>query len=695
VLTAPEPAFNLRVRLTRRGIAMDIFVLAAIFGVAITLIALVSSLRYLDQVVGYRLRNIFRVTFPRRAANLFLVTLACLAVLFVIYVAVAPVHPREPAAYRLTEFLQSRRFGSTLLGLMFGVFLVFWIRQLLLLKDDEPLTWVHRGEAIFLVLLLVLGAFSEQIGALAQRLTQLSAAGVTLTFEALKGVGGDDRGQQGGGGTVSGHGSSAPALYFLSSMEGSGGILDRDNRYIALIDNKGAQQPTPAAPAVSGAAAPANDKDPSDAFFHETIGATAACWSAIVGATHEDQDVNSRIIDLRPTLREIYLNHSLDQPRIHAAAEKFVAAQTQLIAELSSTYLRSPGQLRAGLLPDCRPVIELRCSDARTIASGPDIATQTKPLLDALDACIKTNTDQTTALETTLQKALSDRSVADKWLFNRPYVPLLYASMLWRLEDYNAAVQVLDGWLAAHPIAPDAPDNAMRWYVIRVETTLTVIMEEWIRSGENPPPLLLIRHLTNVRDSIDRMMRLDPMGSALAAFTTKGNDVAGKDFPMPSWHKTCALDNDPAKDQKIRLATTLFQQSMVYAYRATQHPDYFTRNVGKVVARVEYLVNLNLDCINQSSVSQTDLLEAEILQIYAEVEIANAVRLADLDSDAARKRLKNAAQAAQLGSDLVEVNYADPQEEAARNRIGSDQKATELKYLLKRAKRRAEDALKK
>src|SRR5262249_18147038 len=133
-----------------------------------------------------------------------------------------------------------------------------------------------------------------------------------------------------------------------------------------------------------------------------------------------------------------------------------------------------------------------------------------------------------------------------------------------------------------------------------------------------------------------------------------------------------------------------------YAYRATQHPDYFGRNVSGVIAQRESLMKLNLNCINRTSESQADLLYAEILQIYAEVEIANAVRLASLpDSDAARKRLVNAVDAAQLGSDIVEAKYADAQEEAARKQIVSNQKPTELKYLLSRARKRAEEALRK
>src|SRR5262249_10904190 len=136
--------------------------------------------------------------------------------------------------YAMSDFIQSRRFVSALLGLLFGVFLVFWTRQLLLLRPTESITWVHRGEAIFLVLLLVLGALSDQITSLARRLTQFSAGGLTLTFETLnRGSSGINRGQGHAGASIVSQQPSATALIFLSGINGEEGLRARDIRYVS------------------------------------------------------------------------------------------------------------------------------------------------------------------------------------------------------------------------------------------------------------------------------------------------------------------------------------------------------------------------------------------------------------------------------------------------------------------------------
>ena len=118
-------------------------------------------------------------------------------------VALGNFHPREGAVYRLTEFLSGRRFAAIVLGFLFGALLVFWMRQLLTLDPNDPeqkVTWVHKTEAVFLVAILLLGGFSELISSYARRITQFSAAGVSLTFDSAKSGAGSSQGQQGTGG---------------------------------------------------------------------------------------------------------------------------------------------------------------------------------------------------------------------------------------------------------------------------------------------------------------------------------------------------------------------------------------------------------------------------------------------------------------------------------------------------------------
>ena len=641
---------------------MDIFVVAAILGAVGTLLMIISSVRYNDQEIEYRLPRLFHATVSRRAAHLIVVTGSFILVLLVVFVAVGPLHPRETTVYAVSEFIQSRRFASTLLGLLFGIFLLFWIRQLLALKENEPLTWVHRGEAIFLVLLLALGGFSDQLTSFLNRVTQFSAGGLTLTLETLKRQGGLDRGQQGHGGAVPGHGQSLTALAFLSSVHGDEGMLSRDDRYV-----QGARSATP---------------DPQDAFFRETIGETASCLNGVLAQTHDDEDVNIYVRRLRPILHEILVARRLDQNRVEATAQAFVDVSIDLLQELARTYFRPNNDYRGAVVDACRHLIVLRCPGAEPVVPPKDANADTAPLLAAIDRCANERAKASARLVTTMQAALATDS-----LFDRPYLSLLYASVLWRLEDYDGAVNTIEAWLAL-PAHKSDTGAAGLFYTIRMRTSLSVIMEDWIRSTENPPPLLLVHHLANIDQALDLMLAQPIVTTAWKAFNQTPYDVVSEGFKKPIWGTVCSLSPD-----QIRLATALLQEHMVYVYRATQHPEYFDRYAPQVVARREFMMRLDLACLKHASPPATDLFYAEILQIYAEVEIADAVRIAKLpDADAARRRFRNALDSATLGYSIV-ADHARDEEERARVGIVRDQKATELKYLLLQVQARAREAL--
>jgi len=136
---------------------------------------------------------------------------------------------------------------------------------------------------------------------------------------------------------------------------------------------------------------------------------------------------------------------------------------------------------------------------------------------------------------------------------------------------------------------------------------------------------------------------------------------------------------------------------MVYNYRAAQHPDYFVDYADPVTAKQKQMMKLDLSCINSNGVdpeqssASTDLLYAEILQIYGEVEIANAARVFTLDSGDALARLKRASAAANLGLSIVKPQ-ANAQKLGASNALVEDQHPTELRYLLERVSERARGA---
>src|SRR5271165_480758 len=323
---------------------MNAFLLTAILAVAVTILALVSTVQTTGKTVWFRFRTIVRATVSARAANLFVITIASCAIVLILAIAFGLIHPWGTNLYGIGQLIQSQRFLAIIFGLLFGVFLVFWIRQLLLLGETDKVTWLHKGEAIFLVLLLLFGVFSEQISSLARRVNQFSAGGVTLTFEALKGSAGIDLGEQGGGGRY--QGKVYDALDFLSDIHGDKGILDRDHHYIHGIRQSDCQArdlkdkdrllDTARAGAgytnlFSGNCKASRSRiipyeDPMNDFFAQTIGAIAVCLAEIVHQTRDDLEASDRLRAMKLPMREIMFNHDLTDDRIKSAAGTFVAA---------------------------------------------------------------------------------------------------------------------------------------------------------------------------------------------------------------------------------------------------------------------------------------------------------------------------------------------------------------------------------
>jgi hypothetical protein len=222
---------------------MNTFFIATFCAVAVNLLLLVAAVHVADAKVWVKFGRTLRFSIARRALNLITVTASLLLLLLMILIVVGTIHPREGAVYGMVEFLEGRRFGSALLGFLFGTLLVFWTRQLILLKADKPVTWVHRAEAVLLVALLAFGGFSDVISSYVARITQFSAAGVSLTFDPLKTANSTARGQPN---SVSGQKASLGALDFLAGMKD---FVGRDQKYIELLSNPSGTTPSRSDPA--------------------------------------------------------------------------------------------------------------------------------------------------------------------------------------------------------------------------------------------------------------------------------------------------------------------------------------------------------------------------------------------------------------------------------------------------------------
>jgi hypothetical protein len=372
-----------------------------------------------------------------------------------------------------------------------------------------------------------------------------------------------------------------------------------------------------------------------------------------------------------------------------------------LVADLGRTYLPGAGrdEPRKQIYLSCEPLIRGWCPQARAL--NPDAA----PTLlldvarDALSTCaVEDKAARVARAETwsnIIYGALRDPAAAEQ-----PYLTLLYASLLWRLGEYRVAVRELEEWLR-RPRGKSG-GTADDWYVVRVRTSLVVIFEDWIRSTSNPPVLLLERHLDNVAASMDAMGKLDDVRKAWKALSENGFDAAKEKFSQaPDWRQklSCSLPSD-RRELRLALGHTYLTQLMVFTYRAAQHRDYFDKYLARVLPSRDAFRTINLACVHElQDRTRTDLLYAELLQIYAEVEVANAARLGeDTDADAARKMLQNAAGSAKLGLQIL-TDEVETERRAAKistfDATKGGQKGLELQEQLTRVRQLAQDLLRK
>lgn len=648
------------------GGALDIFLLSALFAAAVSLVLLVAEIRIAGEKVWAKVGNKFRFIIARRTLNLIIVTFATLIILVVLMVALGNFHPRDGAVYRFAEFLLGRRFGSIVLGFLFGALLVFWMRQLLALDPNDPkqqVTWVHKAEAIFLVVLLLFGGFSDVINFYARRVTQFSAAGVSLTFESTKGAAGSGQGQQGSGGTAAaGAGNKQAGSFSLSIFSDIQGFIERDRRYIAILNNAvrpvgggtGKSSDAPLAAATESATAAQQE------FFSGAVRRLGLCMQAISSTVGDEGDVDQAIQATRPIIREfVNAGHTIEQNRLRAAANQFVDISASLADAAVRVHLRKSGDDvgRAKIDEGCRDLVAWWCPEMAGLTLKSDF--DFTRFLDRWDRCpivepAAKAARQSQAAElsgklvATLVVALGDSNAS-----SRPYLSLLYASLLWRAGEYRLAAGVLEQWIK---LSSGKSGLTQSWYLVRVRTTLVVILEEWIRATVNSPPLLLEQHLANVKSTMDMMGEFQAVKDVWVAFTKDGYSPDKDKYQRaPEWSEfSCAIPRDADQAFRISLAHTYLTQHMIYAFRTTQHRDYFDKYSPAVLQRRDTLAKVNLACYQQiQERAATDIFYAEIMQVCADVDLANAARIAETAADTARPMLEGARDAALLGLKIL------------------------------------------
>jgi len=307
--------------------------------------------------------------------------------------------------------------------------------------------------------------------------------------------------------------------------------------------------------------------------------------------------------------------------------------------------------LRA-IVADCQQLFILRCPQVKAdiglkpAATPADIKTLSVALLQCLEDRKKTDgegkspvTTDNAALAVSMRAVVSDSSS-----FKRPYLTLLYAGLLVALGENRLAAKEIDDWITLVG-EPESKDWPAKWYMIRARIVLAVVIEELIRSPGEPPSVSVQEyHLDNLADTIERLKSLKAVDKAWKAFIENGYDLVKEDFGWPEWSQGCSLSSDP-DEAKLQngLAYSYLQQHLVFGHRATQHAEYFDRYSTQVRGIRQTVLTINLACLGKPLADQT---YATILQVYAEIELANASRIAEVKDKLVVKQLLERAQAA-------------------------------------------------
>jgi hypothetical protein len=252
--------------------------------------------------------------------------------------------------------------------------------------------------------------------------------------------------------------------------------------------------------------------------------------------------------------------------------------------------------------------------------------------------------------------AAIDELLADPALFDRPHIALLAAGLLWSLGQHKEAALELDTWIRQRKIPHP-------WYEARTRIYLVLIVEDWLRGNAKHPPGLVEYHVVNLATTASLMRNL--LKAEIATLGDARGDIEVEDFAngLPPAGFTCnGLDRD-----RVQLLLAWLSLYPTYMVRATQSSNYESYSDQVMNARREFLKRdvlclVNLDRDSREVVEQ---LYADFLQAYAEVEMVNADRVAQLpDQDTARRMVDRASHAAALGLRIIQRQANKAREQA-------------------------------
>jgi hypothetical protein len=542
------------------------------------------------------------------------------------------------SARQLVSLLSGRWFVQCVFGCAFGTLFAVWLRKVYALRPRDSFPWQMRIESVILLLLFLVGATSTPLSELVTgwanaNISKIKAGPVELEMRAAASAIAPKANNIAPPFQNDGERKAAVpradeeiGLYTISDLH------TRMRQDAARIRESAALVADEASPARIAALAKAEEIEAAAGQYEAKISRLALCMMRIIQTTRDDQYARSLLVGLKPNIAEAYY---LTLARLQGESSSKTLVQ-DIASELGSALGRSTRKVKTHA--------------QRILATV--AAVEAQP-----GACAGLTIDP-----------YSRDELAGVIAAQRPYIAILYASLLQLDHQEPIGVEVLDTWLARYEAASKAsPDVSDYWIRLRILSEKYLLYESLFRRQPMQERGILEAHIANISALIDHYMsNADVVASYNAIFHNDAIDLQDAEFEAAAQYRLACPKEVEDNVDRLRLSFALLLAKSVYVLRATKHPEFSTRYYLEANGFADEIVNADYGCLAaKQSDSFARLTMAEHIRVYLQLALAGLKDPAGSiawDSGAQLRQFSLMREAAKYGSrriDRLEGAQAD------------------------------------
>lgn len=545
--------------------------------------------------------------------------------------------------YRWYDLATSQAFAQSILGGVFGALLAVWAVRIYHAKPNQTLTLSQKVEGAALVFLFVIGTTSVSVDELV-RSTSIEAGPVRLKLatSSATGIGSSEQTQK-------------LSIYLAKTPDGNGKSHDADNptgemgfTTIAALDRfmrrdaHYIESSLEDVPGEESARRHAQEILSAAKNYEDKLRSLTSCIRFLMTTTADNEYFRNQIIALKPRLRELHvlslaLRSSADDAQRNQFRERSRKTADMLVEDLLS--LRDQiefhvDQLNPGYLAISNRLSRLRDYDPAN--SG------------CLGGFPRYTSEELLGLESE----------------KRPYVAMLYASILQLDRQELSAIEALEDWLTTFGTEVGAGDDAIvrQWMHIRVYSTQYWLFETLFRREQSQPQVIVDRHM----ELIARYIR------ALEQLKIVENNYDDIFFRNRLRIRERNFENDPdengscpegIEDFEVQLNLALLSARTIFVRRSLEHARFGELYLPRAKELIEKIVDANFGCAKKVHPDEyVEILRAENLRVYALFTVAQiAARrpIGAFHNDWAARELRSAQNALLLARSKID-KYGNP-----------------------------------